>query len=291
MKTDKKLSFEELEKELSLEHSPFERLELLSEINGGRGGTVDDYIVYFQSLGFKMTIDSDGNYHYNAGYGPSIIPGNYSMSYQNMYGSYFNFNPWVNLNSGGWVIYAPPFYGYSGIDPWLKDSSGHIIAYATGYHTYNNGAGYDATLMMDEYLLTAGGYQFKLYKVDQVYDTNMGGFRVPTPKEKYNCFGYAAGLDEYWFADNHGTPEDEALQFNQYINMFYEECYESESSIVVFYNNSTMTSPVHAAVRNSNGQYSWKAGGFNFEENQDYSVLFDRYHTAAGEKFYRLKTN
>jgi len=52
-----------------------------------------------------------------------------------------------------------------------------------------------------------------------------------------------------------------------------------------------MTNPVHAAVRNSNGTYTWKEGGLKFKKNQDYSTLHDMYKLENNEKFYRLKTN
>ncbi|WP_312340643.1 hypothetical protein [Sphingobacterium sp.] len=289
MKTSKKLSFEELERELSLENSPFEKLELLSEINGGVGGTVDDYIIYFQSLGFKMTIDNDGNYHYDRGYdGPPIIPGNYAMTYQNMYGSYFTYNPWVSLNNGGWVIYAPPVYSYS-YDPWPRDSNGNIIMTYTNNMTYNYGIANGLSLMK-EYNVTLNGYTFKLYEVDLIYDYSIG-YRKPTPNERYNCFGYAAGLDNLWFADNMSTSGDEAvLNFDAFLGMFYEQCSESEADMIVLYEDTSMHSPYHAAVRNSNGTFSYKEGGGKLTENVSYSTFRnDEKYSVGPERYYKLK--
>ncbi|MEN5434954.1 hypothetical protein ABE545_15060 [Sphingobacterium faecium] len=67
MKASSKLSFADLERELSLENSPFEKLEFLSAFTGGAGADVNDYLYYFQSLGFSLTMDNSGNYHYNGG--------------------------------------------------------------------------------------------------------------------------------------------------------------------------------------------------------------------------------
>lgn len=61
--------------------------------------------------------------------------------------------------------------------------------------------------------------------------------------------------------------------------------------MVVYHNNNSPTDIVHAAVRNSNGTYSWKSGGFKLYENEDYSTLAEDYKLKDGnnEIFYRLK--
>jgi len=156
MKSSKKLSFGDLEKQLSMEGSPFEKLESLSDISGG-DATVDDYIIYFQSLGFSMTMGNYGNYYFDRGYDgyfSDVTPSDYSMAYQDMYGGYFDFNPWMNVNNS-WVIYAPPVY-HDNFDPWPRDANGNLIMTYTGNHTYNYGVT-GGLLIMGEYTMDLNG--------------------------------------------------------------------------------------------------------------------------------------
>lgn len=289
MKASSKLSFADLERELCLENSPFEKLEFLSAITGGAGADVNDYLYYFQSLGFSLTIDNNGNYHYNGGYdGNQVVPTNYNMSYQGMYGGYYSFNPWVNINNS-WVIYAPPVYNNS-YDPWPRDANGNIIMTYTNTLTYGYGIN-NGTAIMGEYEIVLNGYTFKLYNVDLIYDYSIG-YRQPTPNERYNCFGYAAGLDGLWFANNMSTSGDEAaLNFNAFLSMFYEQCSQSEGEMIVLYEDSNMTSPYHAAIRNSNDTYDYKMGGGELKEDISYAEMrkVRGPYEFGPSRFYKLK--
>lgn len=233
-----------------MEGSPFEKLESLSDISGG-----------------DATVDNYGNYYFDRGYDgyfSDVTPSDYSMAYQDMFGGYFDFNPWMKVNNS-WAIYAPPVY-YDNFDPWPRDANGNLIMTYTGNHTYNYGVT-GGLLIMGEYTMDLNGYTFKLYNVDLVYEYS-NGLRVPTPSERSNCFGYAAELDGLWFADNVSTPDDESLLFNTYVNMFYEECTESEAELIVLYEDAEKTDPYHAAIRNSDDTYSYKPGAEGLVENQ-----------------------
>lgn len=205
-----------------------------------------------------------------------------------MYGGYYSFNPWVNINNS-WVIYAPPVYNNS-YDPWPRDSNGNIIMTYTNTLTYGYGIN-NGTAIMGEYEIVLNGYTFKLYNVDLIYDYSIG-YRQPTPNERYNCFGYAAGLDGLWFANNMSTSGDEAaLNFNAFLSMFYEQCSQSEAEMIVLYENSNMTSPYHAAIRNSNDTYDYKMGGGELRKGVSYGDMRikDGFYEFGPERFYRLK--
>jgi len=220
-----KLSFEQLEREMELDGNILSTPMDLSAIAGG--STIDDYIAYFQSLGFTFAQDANGNY-YSGSYmwldpvrvtahrrsGSGYGSGSYVSAWDYQAALDLWGEPGYGGGGGGGTTPTSPNVN-GNTDPFNRDANGNIIADPSDTYFLYEGyySKFGVKLYMKQVTLHTISGDVIAYEVVNVLDSQ-GNYVTVDEKYKANCYGAAFADGKYWLnVDNTATQIDESAGF------------------------------------------------------------------------------